>query len=64
MDGELMTSETIDGITVLHADEGLVLYLLEDGTEVGQTAWLGSHDSAANYGEREHIDGSMEDMPQ
>lgn len=64
MDGELMKRETIDGITVLHAEEGLVLYLLDDGTEVGQTAWLGSHDSADNYGEREHMDQGMEDMPE
>lgn len=49
-----MRHETIDGITVLYAEEGLTLYVLEDGTEVGETAYLGVNDSAENYGERAH----------
>ena len=54
-----MRHETIDGITVLYAEEGLTLYVLEDSTEVGEVAYLGVNDSAENYGERVHeeIDG-------
>lgn len=51
-----MRHETIDGIKVLYAEEGLTLYLLEDGTEVGEIAYLGVNDSVENYGERVHVE--------
>ena len=54
-----MRHETIDGITVLYAEEGLTLYVLEDGTEVGETAYLGVNDSVENYGERVHVEEDM-----
>ena len=54
-----MRHETIDGITVLYAEEGLTLYVLEDGTEVGETAYLGVNDTPENYGERAHEEVDM-----